>query len=208
MGLLLYESWKFPVTGPLCTDAVVYPKSWVTHAFSVERKPVFNPVQIWKQAFRSYKRLHILRFYWSNTGLYTGILHRRFAGAIHRTNFPGGILWRYCYRKFHLVALGIYTDFGPRRVTSTFVFTRTPRIIAHAKRPQSNGIPNIQADALGAHLWSRCKMLSMYIDYAPNLPLSKIHRLRRPRSRQRKPAQRHWSFPMERCGRHYICLLL
>ena len=63
--------------------------------------------------FRSYKGLQILRFYCSNTGLYTGILHRRFAGAIHRTNFPGRILWRYGYRKFHLVAPGIYTDIGP-----------------------------------------------------------------------------------------------
>jgi len=44
--------------------------------------------------------------------LYTGILHRIFTGAIHRTNFPGRILWRYCYRKFHLVAPGIYTDLG------------------------------------------------------------------------------------------------
>ena len=36
-------------------------------------------------AFRSYKRLQILRFYWSNTGLDTGILHRRFTGAIRST---------------------------------------------------------------------------------------------------------------------------
>jgi len=77
---------------------------------------VFNPVQTWKQlrwAFRSYKRLQILRFYCSNTALYTRILHRRFAGAIYRTNFPGRILRRSCYRKFHLVAPGLYTDFRP-----------------------------------------------------------------------------------------------
>jgi len=83
---------------------------------------VVNPVQTWKQlpwAFRSYKRLQILRFYCSNTGLYTGILHRRFAGAIYKTNFPGRILWRYCYRKFHLVALGIYTDFWTHRASQS-----------------------------------------------------------------------------------------
>ena len=32
--------------------------------------------------------------------------------AINRTNFPVKILWRYCYWKYHLVAAGIYTDFG------------------------------------------------------------------------------------------------
>jgi len=104
---------KFAVTALPYTDPVV---SWATHACSVERKPVVYLVQTWKQlrwASRSYKRLQILRFYWSNTGLDTGILQERFTGAIQRTNFPWRSLWRYCYGKFHLVAPRICTDSGP-----------------------------------------------------------------------------------------------
>ena len=41
---------------------------------------------------------------------------------------------------------------------------------AHAKGPQSNGLPNIQADALGTHFRPRRKMLCMYLDLYPIYP--------------------------------------
>jgi len=140
----------------------------------VERKPLFNPVQTWKQlrwAFRSYKRLQILRFYWSNIGLYTGILHRRFAGATHRTNFPGRILWRYCYRKFHLVAPGIDTDFGPVGCSHHLEISFPVELSQFA----------FQADislrcSLGCRLGSPCAVWCGSLQFEIQLPLSRTRR--------------------------------
>ena len=74
---------------------------------------MLNPEQTWKQ-FRwvtsDYKSSDFTEAIQDCTPeYYTGDLRVQYTGQI----FLWRILWRYCYRKFHLVALGIYTDFGP-----------------------------------------------------------------------------------------------
>jgi len=131
-----------------------------------------------------YKRLQILRFYWSNTGLYTGILHRRFTGAIHRTNFPVANPVALLLQEISLGSTGNLHRFWTRRGTgSATIHRRRPPHslalddgiqVAHSTQPISGSC--IRSPILAS---SFALLSAPSLPASPWCPLTHISRLGR-----------------------------